>query len=242
MKKIAFLSIFILFFTNGLFSQTVDEVIEKHIDALGGKDKLLAIKSVRYTGSFSAGGFDAPLTLTIKRPGKVRLEISIQGMSLIRAYDGKIAWSINPFQGKQGPEKLPEDQEKQLKRQSDIDGSFLNYKEKGYKAELIGKEDLDSSQVYKIKLTYPDGDETYYYIDAVTYLIKKSTGKRKINGKDVDTETLYSGHIQVDGVMFPTVIDVRQAGQDEGQKAVMDKIETNVEVDDSIFKMPSIEK
>jgi outer membrane lipoprotein-sorting protein len=244
MKKLSiFLSLLLVFFAvSGLKSQTVDEVIENHTKAIGGLDKLMALKTVKFTGKFSGGGFEVPVTYIIKRNNMMRMDITFQGNAQITAFDGTTAWQINPWAGKKDAEKLPKESEKELRNQADIEGALVNYKDKGYKAELLGKEDMEGSEVYKIKLTDKDGDVTNYYLDTQSYLILKETSKRKIKEKEINAETLYGNYQQVEGITFPMSLEIKETGSDQTQKGVMEKVELNVEVDDSYFKMPEAGK
>jgi len=241
MKRIKILSaiLFTAVLAANAYSQTVDEVIDNHVKALGGMDKLNAIKTAKMTGTFSGGGIDIPVTIYIKRPDEARMEMSFQGQSMIRATDGKEGWSISPFNGKKTAEKMPAEELKEMKQQAEIEGQLVNYKDKGSKAELMGKDDMEGSEVYKIKLTDKDGDVTYYYLDSQSYLILKDAAKRKIKEKEINTETYYGNYKATDGVMFPMAIEFKQPGSSDSQKAVIDKIEINPTVDDSIFKMPA---
>ncbi|MEO8512017.1 MAG: outer membrane lipoprotein-sorting protein [Ignavibacteria bacterium] len=244
MRKLSiFLSLLLVFFTvSGVKSQTVDEVIDSHTKAIGGLDKLMAIKSVKFTGKFSGGGFEVPVVMTLKRKDMMRMDITFQGNAQITAFDGTTAWQVSPWSGKKDAEKLPKESEKEMRNQADIEGALVNYKDKGYKAELLGKEDMEGSEVYKIKLTDKDGDVTTYYLDTQSYLILKETSKRKIKEKEINAETLYGNYQQVEGITFPMSLEIKEAGSQETQKGVMEKVELNVSVDDSYFKMPEAGK
>lgn len=244
MKKLSiFVCSLILFFAaSSAFSQTIDEVLDNHAKAIGGMDKLMAIKTVKFTGKFSGGGVDVPVTYMIKRPNMVRMDVTFQGNSQIRSYDGTTAWQISPWSGKKDPEKMPAEDEKQMKEQADIEGPLVNHKAKGYTAELMGKEDMEGSEVYKVKLTDKDGDVSYYFLDSQSYLILKETKKRKIKEKEINSETLYGNYQQVEGITFPMSMEFREVGQQQGQSGIMEKVELNIEIDDSIFKMPEATK
>lgn len=244
MKKLSIFALFLAFilFSQTAFSQTVDEVIDNHVKAIGGMDKLSALKSVRFTGKFAGGGFEVPVVMTMKRKDMVRMDITFQGNTQTRAFDGTTAWGNNPFMGKKDAEKLPKEEEKDLRMQSDFEGPLVNYKDKGYKAELLGKEDMEGSEVYKIKLTDKDGDATFFYLDAQSYLILKETSKRKIKEKEINSETIYGNYQVVEGITFPLSMEFREVGSQEGQKGVLEKVELNVEVDDTFFKMPETTK
>lgn len=240
MKKLQlFFSLIILFgFMSTVYSQTVDDVINNYIAAVGGMDKINSIQSMKVTGKFSNEGMDISFVQTIKKPA-TRTDITVQGMTMIRAYDGSTAWVLNPFRGAKDPEKATQEETKELKQQADFEGQLVNYKDKGNTVELEGKEDMEGSDVYKIKLTDKDGDITYYYIDASSNLLLKESSKRKIKEKEITFDTYYGDYKPVEGYLMPYSMQVKStAGQMESQKIIIDKVEVNVNVDDSIFKMP----
>ena len=218
-------------------AQTVDELIKKNIDARGGIQKLKAIKSIKATGKITPQGLEIPITLQQKRPAMVRMDAVFQGKSLVQCYDGETGWKIDPFQGSSDPEKVAGDDLKDLQEQSDFDGALVDYKDKGHTVELIGKEDLEGTPVYKLKLTLKNGDVRHIYLDAENYLELRVTSKRKTPGGEVDVDQYLGNYKPVDGIMFPHSIESKVKGQSQNQITV-EKIETNVSIDDSIFKMP----
>jgi outer membrane lipoprotein-sorting protein len=244
MKKLSIFIILLLSIgiTLNSYSQTADEVINKHIEALGGLDKLSAIKTMIQTGTFGGGGMEFPVTMTFKRDNKVRMDIEFQGNSQIQAYDGTTAWQISPWQGKKDPEKMPAEGTKSMKEMADFEGQLVNYKQKGYTAELMGKEDMEGSEVYKIKLTDKDNDVTYFYLDSQTYLILKQSSKRKIKEKEIEQDVIYGNYQQYGGVMMAMSMEFKSKGDDHSQKGTITKCEINPTVDDSIFAMPEPKK
>src|SRR5258706_7176536 len=104
MKKLL-LSVCALFIAVAASAQTADEIIEKHIKALGGKEKMSAVHSMKATGKMKMGPMEVPVTLTKSRPGQVRMDFTVQGMTGTQAYDGATGWSVMPFMGKKEPEK-----------------------------------------------------------------------------------------------------------------------------------------
>ncbi len=174
------------------WAQTADEIIEKHLQAMGGKDKLKAVQSERLTGKMVMGqGMEAPFTLEMSRPNKMRMEFTFQGMTGVQAFDGKTGWSVMPFMGKTDPEAMPEEEVKRMQEQADMDGLFLDYKEHGRTVELMGKEELEGTPVYKLKVTQKSGDVVYAYIDAEQFLQLKQAGKTKVRGQEIESETIF---------------------------------------------------
>ena len=219
-------------------AQTVDELIKKNIDARGGIQKLKAVKSMKATGKITPQGLEIPITLQQKRPAMVRMDAVFQGKSLIQSYDGETGWKIDPFQGSSDPEKVAGDDLKDLQEQSDVDGALVDYKDKGHTVELIGKEDLEGTPVYKLKLTLKNGDVRYFYLDAENYLELKVTSKRKTPGGEIDVDQYLGNYKPVNGIMFPFSIETKVKGQSQNQITI-DKVEMDVPIDDSIFKMPA---
>jgi outer membrane lipoprotein-sorting protein len=228
---IAFLS------TLNASAQTVDEVIAKHVQARGGLEKIKAIKSAKVTGKLVMQGIEIPVIIQQKRPNKMRLDATFQGKSLVQAYDGATAWKIDPFQGTSEPEKSAGEEEKQTIEQSDMDGALIDYKVKGHALELVGKEDVEGTPVYHLKLTKKSGDISHIFIDAENYLEIKSTAKRKTPGGEMEVETFYGNYKPINGLIFPFSIEAKVGGQ-VVQNIVVEKMELDLAIEDAIFKMP----
>src|SRR3954469_25580711 len=83
---------------------TLEDILAKNLAARGGEAKLREIKTLRLTGRTMFGGrgrsIDAPWGLVQKRPGLVRSEITLQGLTQVSAYDGHEGWVVTPFQGR----------------------------------------------------------------------------------------------------------------------------------------------
>lgn len=244
MKKLSVFIVFLLFFgiSVNLSAQTVDEVINNHIKALGGLDSLNAIKTMVIKGTFGGGGMEFPVTATYKRDYKVRMDISFQGNSQIQAFDGTTAWQINPWMGKKDPEKMPAEETKSMKEMGDFEGQLVNYKQKGLTVELMGKEDMEGSEVYKIKVTDKDNDVTYYFLDSQSYLVLKQSSKRKIKEKEIENDVYFGNYQPFGGVMMAMSMEFKQKGEEHSQKGTMTSVELNPVVDDAIFVMPEVKK
>ncbi|MEK6286340.1 MAG: outer membrane lipoprotein-sorting protein [Acidobacteriota bacterium] len=219
-------------------AQTVDELIKKNLDAKGGLQKLKAIKSVKITGKIIQQGIEIPLVIQQKRPRLVRLDVTFQGKSQTMAYDGESGWKTNPFQGSPDPEKIAGDDLKEAEEQADIDGALVDYKEKGHKVELVGKEDMEGTPVYKLKLTLKNGDVRNIYLDAENYLELKVNLKRKTPGGEIEVDQYVGNYKPVNGVLFPFSLETKVKGQTVSQ-ITLEKIDLDVAIDDSIFKMPA---
>jgi len=221
-------------------AQTIDEIIAKSIEARGGEAKLRAVNSMRITGKAEVGpGISAPITQVVKRPGMMRQEFTIQGMTAIMAYDGKDGWSVIPFQGKKDPEPMAADDVKEFQDQADIDGPLMDYKAKGNTVELLGKDKVEGADAYKLKVTKKNGNVETIYIDADSGLEVKTVIKTKSHGNEVEVEQVYSDFRTVDGLTLPYSIEAGQAGSPQKQKIVIEKVEINPDLADAQFHMPA---
>jgi outer membrane lipoprotein-sorting protein len=224
-------------------AQTADELVEKNIQAKGGREKLKAAQSVRMTGKMDIGqGAQAPFVVELKRPHKSRIEFTVQGMTGIRAYDGSSGWMIMPFLGKKEPEAMAADDLKDMDDQADFEGPLVDYKSKGHQVELIGKENVEGTPAWKLKVTKKNGDISYIYLDADAFLEIKEEGKRTFRGQEVEIESTMGDYKTVDGLVFPFSIQSKPKGAPAGQTITIEKVEVNPAVDDSRFTMPKVEK
>ncbi|WP_229251088.1 outer membrane lipoprotein-sorting protein [Emticicia sp. BO119] len=216
------------------FAQTVDEIVDKHIAALGGADKLKSVNTMVAERSLSVQGMDIPNVSTLIVNKAVRSESTVMGNSMVQAFDGTSAWMIRPTMmgGTGEPEDMPADQLKQLKGQLDPFGPLFNYKEKGNKVELVGTEKVDKKDNYHLKVTTAGGDVLDQYIDAATYLITKT--KTSANGQDV--EISFSDYKDVDGIKIAYTMDI--ANQMGNLAFITNKIKFNSSVDEKVFKKP----
>ncbi len=218
---------------------SVDEIIAKNIQARGGLEKIMAVRTMRATGTIDQGDFRARFVQENERPNKVREEFIIQGMAQVEAYDGKTGWQVSPFEGRKDPDKLSADDMKGLITDADIDGQLVDYKNKDHRAEFIGHDSVEGTDCYKIKLTLSNSDVRYYYIDTDSFLELKVETERSIRGTVRYSETYYGDYDQVNGIYFPFAFESGQKGSPFRVKYTVDKIEINVPIDDARFTMPT---
>jgi hypothetical protein len=240
-SRIIATAVIALLCSNITLGQTVDEIVNKCIETQGGKDKLESLKSVVMKGKaiWSGQGMEFPFTVTVKHNVAYRLEVAIQGMQMVQVIQGDSGWYTQPWTGKKDAERMAQDQVKASKDEMDLTGELYNYREKGHTVDLIGKEDMEGTETYKLKLTKKSGDVEYLYVDAGNHYILKKTSKHKFQDKEVEGETLYSDYRKIDGILFPFSTESRQVGQSMGGQVMkIDSVEINAKVDDSIFKMP----
>jgi outer membrane lipoprotein-sorting protein len=236
--KIALFALFILPLPGS--AQTADEIVSKAIAARGGIAKIKAVHSQRISGTINFGpGAEGPFLVELKRPGKMHIEVTIQGQTLIRTYDGKsTGWIINPFSPTKGVEPMSAEDISNIADESDFDGPLVDYKEKGNRIEFAGKEDIEGQPAYRLKLTSKKGETRSYLFDAASFHLVRWEGTRKVGDKDVPWESLFRDYRDVDGLQFAFEIDSDAPGTEQSQKIIADKIEVDPQIDEARFGKP----
>jgi outer membrane lipoprotein-sorting protein len=220
-------------------AETLDEVLEQHFEALGGKEKIAAVQSAKMVARQVFGPQEVPVTILWKRPDKVRLEFTLQGMTGIQAYDGTTAWMVMPFLGKNDPEEMTGDDLKDIIEQADmIDGPLFDWQAKGHSVELLGEDTLEGTPAWKLKLTRKNGDVSTVWFDRDAYVQIKSEGKRKRGDQEVELETSFGDYKEVGGIYFPHSIESKPKGAPQGASITVESIELGAEIDDALFAMP----
>jgi hypothetical protein len=217
-------------------AQTADEIISKHVDAIGGKDVLAKVKSVYSEGAANAMGNDYPSQTTVLVGKGFKSQTSVNGMDIIQVITDTSGWAMNPLAGQTEASPLPAELVKKGQASLHVGGDLVGFKEKGFKDSLIGRETFQNVNTYKIKLSQP-GTEMIYFIDPTTYYVLKVDSKVSIEGKDVASSVTFSNYKKTDiGYVVPYTMGVTNMGYDVTINYT--KIEINKDVDPKIFMMP----
>ena len=235
MKSIT-LFLFILLSISSLSAQELQEVLNNYYETVG-MEKMHQVNNMVTKGSINQMGMDMTYTITITRSGKMYLEVPLQGMVMKRGYDGTEGWMTAPWTGSSDPIALGEFEVKAIKNQVDIEGMLYQPETKGYTVEFLGKEDMEGSPVFVIKLTDAAGDIYQFYLDAENYVILKNKNTLNYQGSKIESETLMSNYKPVDGMIMPYSMESKINGQLQSVITV-DEYLFNQDVNDSIFIKP----
>jgi hypothetical protein len=217
-------------------AQTADEIIARHIEATGGKEKLGAINSVIIENTVHVMDNDSPNKIIVSNGKGYRTESDFNGQKLVQVYTDKGGWAINPFEGGDAAVAMPADQYKS--------GAGLvyavplfNYAARNEKAELLGQEKVGNANAYKIKVTDKDNIIITYFIDASTYYIIQTIRPAQMMGQSMDLTTTYSDFKKSEyGWVVPQVSEINYGGQ-FSMTSRANKIEINAPVDAAVFEM-----
>lgn len=238
MKNIVLLVLFVLgiVFMQFVQAQGVDDIINKYIEARGGKDKLNAIQSVYMEGARQMMGNEVLVKVTTVQGKLFRTDFEVGGTTGFTIVTPTEGWSFIPMQSPK-VEPLPAERLKTMQGQLDILGPLVNYAAKGNKTELQGKETIDGKEAYKIKVTLSTGKEMTFYIDTKTNLLIQTRQMSAARGNNPPQEiiTNYSDYKLFDGIMFPQTI-ANPGGGMMGGSTTFDTIVINKTIDESQYK------
>lgn len=232
MKKLFVLTTLFLSSYALIAQTTADEIINKHIDAIGGAGKWKEIKSMVIEGTMNVMGNDVSLKIFQLNNEGSRVNYLIGGLENYIITTPKGGYTYMPIQGMQKPEPMTADDVKESLDDLDIQGNLVDYKAKGHNVELLGTEDLEGTECYKLKLIRKNSGEQTVFIDKSSFLILSTNSKRKAMGQEMEMKIDYSDYRDVAGVKLPFSI-----GQGFGTMVVT-SIKVNEAVPAETFVVP----
>lgn len=208
-------------------AQSIDAIVAKHLNALGGEAKLKEVKSVEMANTIKVQGLEMLNQTNIVVNSAVRSESNVMGNTLVQAFDGKMAWENTPIMmgGSGKPQVMADESAGAIINQADP-FPLLDYAKKGTKLELLATENA----YFHLKMTPKMGAESEIWINAKTGLVSKL--KSFQNGQDVEIE--FSDYAQIEGITFALHMET-MAGM---IKIDTKSVKLNGSIDSSIFRMP----
>ena len=220
---------------------TTEAIVARYVAARGGAPAIKSIKTLKMTGTMRPGGFDAQLKFveTIDRPGSVRMDATLQGLTLVQSYDGAKGWQIQPFQGRKDPEDVSADDAKSLTEEADFETPLIDAAAKGAAIENLGVTDIDNAPAYVLRVKLKNGDDETWYIDPDAFLPVRMVVHQKVRGSDVFNQTDFGDYEKVAGVYFPFEIASGPKGSTVQQRITYDTVVANPAVDTTYFARPA---
>jgi len=237
----------LLLMGSAIQAQTADEILDAYFENIGGKDNFRALTGMKMTAKVNQQGMEIPLEIYQMSDGRQMTVVKFQGKEIKQGvFDGETLWSTN-FMTMQ-PEKSDAETTANLKlNTNDFPDSFLDYKDKGYTVELLGKETIEGTETYKIKLVKEpltiDGeskeDISFYYFDTENYVPIAVESEVHMGPMKGQTQLItFSDYQEVDGLYFPFSMSQGVKGS-ASQPITMESIELNPTVDDTAFAFPA---
>ncbi len=231
----------VLAISSSFYAQTADEIINNYFENTGGKDNWEKLEGIEMIGVMKMQNMEIPFEQVMTKDGKQVVTIELQGNRMVwSAFDGETSWQRNQMtmEAEKSDNEATENMKKQVK---DFPDPFLNYKEKGYAVELMGKETVDGTETFKIKLTKDpilvNGESvpsiSHYYFDTenfVPIIVESEVNEGPMKGQVVKSSM--SDYQEVNGVYFPFTFG------NEFQTMNFKEIKLNPEVDTAVFAFP----
>jgi hypothetical protein len=230
-------------------AQTADEVVEKHLAAIGGREALGKVTSRITSGSITlstpGGDVSGPVESYAKAPNKSRALIKVDlssfgaGQLVVdQRFDGTAGYILDSLNGNRDITGNQLD----VMRAGFFPTPLLKYKESGAKMELTGKEKVGSRDVHVLQVTLAAGPTIKHFIDAEDFTLLKIVTTLNVPqlGGAIDQTVEFSDYREVDGIKIP----YKSMASNPAQTftITVTKVEHNTDIDDKSFSKPAAEK
>ena len=211
--------------------QTADQIVNKYVDAIGGKEAWSKVNSIVMTGNMKVNGTDIGMVSTVLNKKGIRQDITAMGMAGYNIITPTSGWNFMPFQGQKEPEPVTADDLKESQEELDVEGNLIDYSAKGHTIELLGTDDVDGVNAFKLKETLKSGKIETIYIDPSTYYVIRVIAKQKANGQETDVTTDLSNYQKLpEGLIVPMSVKLPFG------EMTITKVEVNKDVDEKMFQ------
>jgi hypothetical protein len=216
---------------------TVDQVLDKYVQALGGKAAIEKMTTVVIKGKVDvpSTGETGSMEMYKKAPNKEMQMINTpsNGPSQ-RGFDGTVGWNWDPDSG---PSDMSASDLAAMKLESDFYRD-IRLKDLYPKISLKGKERVGDREAYVVEAPHEDGSSEKMYFDTETGLLIQSEVPIDVpdEGKTI-VNSQYEDYREVDGVKMPFTI--RQASADFDYVIKLTEVKYNAPIDDAKFKKPT---
>ncbi|MFZ0282761.1 MAG: hypothetical protein WAL29_14005 [Bacteroidales bacterium] len=233
MKKIILIITAIFAFTT-INAQSLEDIVKKYSSAIKA-DQLAGVSTIKISGKMTAMGMEMPMTMYMKNPNKIKVVYSFNGQEMVSAFDGEKGFMVNPMTGSTDPVELTGDQLKQVQNSNVFTNEMLRYFKSG-NLVLEGEESVNGKPAFKVKATPQGANPVYMYIDKVSYLLVKTSATIEQMGTTMNVDSFMTDYVDNDGVVMPKKTTASANGM-EAAVIIFDKIEVNVPIEDSVFKL-----
>ncbi|MEY2577434.1 MAG: hypothetical protein QOI49_258 [Verrucomicrobiota bacterium] len=188
--------------------RTVDDVIARNTEAMGGEKAIESIHSIAVDLHIVDPGFTVDGSYRAARPGRMRIDVKVEDKPVFaEAFDGERGWQWKG-EGSTTVEESPE-ATAMLRRGVELPGHLYGLHElrqRGHRIELLGREKIEGIEYYALRITLNDGYQTTLYVDPFSWLITRRRDVRPLH-IDIDPtpttiEQRMSDFRQVGGIWF----------------------------------------
>jgi outer membrane lipoprotein-sorting protein len=214
-------------------AQSLEEIVKKYSVAMK-SDKLASVTSIKISGKMSAMGMEMPMEMFMKNPNKIKVVYSFNGQAMVSVFDGEKGYMINPMTGSNNPVELSGDQLKQVQSNNVFKNELIKYFKNG-QLTLEGLENVYDKPAFKLKANI-GSSPIYMFLDNESYMLVKTSATVDQMGTSMKVDSYMTDYIDTDGVIMPKKTKAMANGM-EAAVITLDKIEVNIPMDDSVFKV-----
>ncbi len=219
MRKLLLLATILI---NTLFSaQTAKQIIDKNIEFTGGLTQWKLLNSIILQGKVILGvNEEYPIKIFQQRPNLTKTLVTVgKKENVVEGYDGKNGYAMNYVVNK-------------LQIQKDyvvenFDTDFIDYENKGFVAQVLGKEKVGDKDCFKVEII-KNVNKTVYYFDVQNYFLLKEVKK--------DEVLIYSDFKKVNNLIMPFRIESSTPKKEGDYIMILNRIEINKAFPENTFK------
>ncbi|MDX5339037.1 MAG: peptidase, M16 family protein [Cyclobacteriaceae bacterium] len=201
-------------------------ILEKYLQAVGGKEKLGKIKNVSMTALADFQGQSIEIkSIADSENQRMMQSTAVSGNVMQKTFyvDGKAqVMAMGQVQ------ELPEEMAALLKAQTYVFPE-AHYEELGYQLSSLGSEMMDGIEVEGIQITLPNGMITKEYYAVATGLKHKTSSQAA-------GDITYSDYQEVEGVLYPMMLSIKNPMLPVALEAKITSLEFNRQLSDSDFQ------
>lgn len=208
-------------------------VLERHRTARG--SSAAEVETVSAAGTVVLLGFEVPMTVAFARPSSFRIDIDMQGLPMVLAYDGETAWNVSPMQGVIEPSPLPDEMVGAVGILSDfLWGGLASSGE----AALAGIEKVERDETYRLDILTAEGEARALYLGGEDFLERRVVFEGAFLQAAGEIDVTIADYMDAGGLKVPGTIRIAV----EGAVAVelrIQEAEAGAEIDPASFTMPA---
>jgi hypothetical protein len=235
-KTVIFL--FVVSCLGSLHAQTVDEIISKYVQYIGGEQQWSTIKTIITSGTYDYGGIVFPFTSYSKAPDLYKYIVTSNGKSFQQAFDGSNGWKIDGFKNETKKTVLTGKAATAMANEADVEleSPLINYKTKGHSAMLEGTDTVNEQVCFRVRFIRNNGDTERYFFSTENFeLVKKQAVSKNEELDSSLIDIFYSDYREVNGIKMPFK-SVTKAGEQTILTIIIEKVDFDEPVSDDEFK------
>ena len=177
------LSLLLSLSLHGVEDPQLKKILNAHVEAMGGWRAWNKVESIRLTGTIERDGKEVDFCIIKKRPNQIRATITMpipgseeEFVQLIRAHDGKKAWTATRLAGDTeiARSALDEQSTQDLLEEAAVLPKLIHTWQNGASMELTGITQRDGQRLYKITAQLVSEDrEIQFLINKDDYLLRE---------------------------------------------------------------------